>query len=144
MEGIMKIKDIMSSKVISVSPEESAAVAARLFSRYNIGALPVCGREGKLRGMVTDRDIVLRCVAAQEDPNHTKISEIMTRRVVSVDAEESVQSAVDLMAREQIRRLPVEQNGKVVGMVSLGDFAKRSDCNAGKALSEISENVRNF
>jgi CBS domain-containing protein len=94
--------------------------------------------------MVTDRDIVLRCVSAQEDPNHTKISEIMTRRVVSVDAEESAQSAVDLMAREQIRRLPVEQNGKVVGMVSLGDFAKRSDCNAGKALSEISENVRNF
>ena len=140
----MKIKEIMSNKVISVSPEESAAVAARLLSRYNIGALPVCGREGKLRGMVTDRDIVLRCVAAQEDPSRTKISEIMTRRVVSVDAEQTAQSAADLMAREQIRRLPVEQNGKVVGMLSLGDLAKRQDCNAGAALCEISENVRNF
>ena len=140
----MKIKEIMSNKVISVSPEESAAVAARLLSRYNIGALPVCGREGKLRGMVTDRDIVLRCVAAEEDPARTKISEIMTRRVVSVDAEQTAQSAADLMAREQIRRLPVEQNGKVVGMLSLGDLAKQQDCNAGATLSEISENVRNF
>ena len=144
MEGTMKIKDIMSNKVISVSPDESAAVAARLFSRYNIGALPVCGKEGKLRGMVTDRDIVLRCVAAEEDPARTKVSEIMTRRVISVDAEESAQSAVSLMGREQIRRLPVERNGKVVGMVSLGDLAKLQDCNAGEALSEISENVRNF
>ncbi len=144
MEGSMKIKDIMSNKVISVSPDESAAVAARLFSRYNIGALPVCGKEGKLRGMITDRDVVLRCVAAEEDPARTKVSEIMTRRVISVDAEESAQSAADLMAREQIRRLPVEQNGKVVGMLSLGDLAKRQDCNAGAALCEISENVRNF
>ena len=96
----MKIKEIMSNKVISVSPEESAAVAARLLSRYNIGALPVCGREGKLRGMVTDRDIVLRCVAAQEDPSRTKISEIMTRRDVSVDAEETAQSA-DLPLRKR-------------------------------------------
>ena len=144
MEGSMKIKEIMSNKVISVSPEESAAVAARLFSRYNIGALPVCGREGKLRGMITDRDVVLRCVAAEEDPTHTKVSEIMTRRVISVDAEDTAQSAVDLMAKEQIRRLPVEQNGKLVGIVSLGDFAKLKDCNAGAALSEISGNVRNF
>ena len=144
MEGSMKIKEIMTNKVISVSPEESAAVAARLFSRYNIGALPVCGREGKLRGMITDRDVVLRCVAAEEDPAHTKVSEIMTRRVISVDAEDTAQSAMDLMGREQIRRLPVEQNGKLVGMVSLGDFAKLKDCDAGTALSEISGNVRNF
>ena len=143
---IMKIKDIMSNRIVSIAPEESASVAARMLSRHNIGALPVCTKEGRLRGMVTDRDIVLRCIAADEDPNEVKVSEIMTRRVISVDCEDSVKTATDLMAREQIRRLPVEENGKVVGMVSLGDFAKVPDytTEAAEALSEISSNVRHL
>ena len=140
----MQVKDIMSTKIISISPNESATVAARLFSRYNIGALPVCGKEGRLRGMVTDRDIVLRCVASEDDPNSTKVSEIMTRRVISVSADESVQRASEIMAREQIRRLPVEEDGKLIGMLSLGDLAKGQNCSmeAAAALSEISENVK--
>lgn len=140
----MQVKDIMSTKIISISPNESATVAARLFSRYNIGALPVCGKEGRLRGMITDRDIVLRCVASEDDPNSTKVSEIMTRRVISVSADESVQRASEIMAREQIRRLPVEDDGKLIGMLSLGDLAKGQNCSmeAAAALSEISENVK--
>lgn len=119
----MKVKDVMTRRIVSVAPEESAAVAARLLARYNVGALPVCTAEGRLKGVVTDRDIVLRCVAAEEEPSRTKISEIMTRRVVSVDAGEQAEAAAQIMAREQIRRLPVEENGKLVGMVSLGDLA---------------------
>ena len=140
----MQVKDIMSTKIISISPNESATIAARLLSRYNIGALPVCGKEGRLRGMVTDRDIVLRCVASEDDPNSTKVSEIMTRRVISVSADESVQRASEIMAREQIRRLPVEDDGKLIGMLSLGDLAKGQNCSmeAAAALSEISENVK--
>ncbi len=142
----MQVKDIMSSKVISISPNESAAVAARMLSRYNIGALPVCSKEGRLRGVVTDRDIVLRCIAADEDANSTKVSEIMTRRLFTVGEDASLQQAADLMAKEQIRRLPVERDGKLVGMVSLGDFAKTQGCTmeAAQALSEISGNVRNI
>ena len=79
----MLVKDVMSQRVVTVAPEESAAVAARLLARYNVGALPVCTSEGRLKGMVTDRDIVLRCVAAEEDPERTRVSEIMTRRVIS-------------------------------------------------------------
>lgn len=143
---LMKVKDIMSTKIVSVSPEESATVAARLLSRYNIGAMPVCAKNGKLRGMITDRDIVLRCVASDEDPTHVKVSDIMTRRVISIAGEESVEAATALMAREQIRRLPVEENGKVIGMVSIGDFAKIPSCKmeAGQALSEISMNTRHL
>ena len=80
----MLVKDVMSHRVVSVSPEESTAVAARLLARHNVGALPVCTAEGRLKGMVTDRDIVLRCVAADENPERMKVSEIMTRRVISV------------------------------------------------------------
>lgn len=140
----MQVKDIMSNKIVSISPNESATVAARLLSRYNIGALPVCSKEGRLRGMITDRDIVLRCVASEDDPNSTKVSEIMTRRVISVSAEETVRRASELMAKEQIRRLPVEEDGKLIGMLSLGDLAKGQNCSmeAAAALSEISENVK--
>ena len=140
----MEVKEIMSSNIVSVSPDENAALAARLLTRYNIGALPVCNRDGKIKGMITDRDIVLRCIAAGEEPAFTKISDIMTRRVHSIKAEDTVECAAALMAREQIRRLPVEENGKVVGMLSLGDIAKIRNCNteAASALCEISENVR--
>ncbi len=140
----MNVKEVMSAKPITVSPEESAAVAARLLSRHNIGALPVCSRNGMLKGMITDRDIVLRCIAADEDPQTTKISEIMTRRVFSVDAADSLESAANIMAKEQIRRLPVQEKGRVVGMLSLGDLAIQSISRqeAGQALSNISSNIK--
>ncbi len=140
----MLVRDVMSQRVVSVAPEESAAVAARLLARYNVGALPVCTADGRLKGMVTDRDIVLRCVAAEEDPERMRVSELMTRRVISVGAQEPASAATRLMAREQIRRLPVEENGKLVGMVSLGDFATVPDftAEAADALCEISENTR--
>ena len=140
----MKVKDIMSSKIVSVTPEESASVAARLLARHNIGALPVCSKDGRLRGMVTDRDIVLLCVAADEEPSGVKIAEIMTRRVIAVGAEDSVGRATDLMAHEQIRRLPVQSNGKVVGMLSLCDLAKLPNYSAefSQTLCEISSNLK--
>ena len=64
----MEIKDLMNPSVVTIEPTASAALAARLLSRHNVGSLPVCGEDRRLRGMVTDRDIVLRCVAAEEDP----------------------------------------------------------------------------
>ncbi|SMC56698.1 CBS domain-containing protein [Papillibacter cinnamivorans] len=134
----------MNSNVISVSPEESAAFASRLLSRHNIGALPVCSPDGKLRGIVTDRDIVLRCVAAENNPEQTPVREIMSRTVISVEPEDDVRAATRLMAEEQVRRLPVVHGGRVVGMVSLGDMAKNQkfDMEAAKALSEISSNIK--
>lgn len=140
----MKVRELMSRQLISITPEESTAVAARLLSRYNIGALPVCSAEGKLRGMVTDRDIALRCVAAQEDPERLRVGEIMTRRVFAIDAEQSVSAASELMAQEQIRRLPVQREGKIVGMVSLADLSREPACRdeSSRILSSVSRNVR--
>ena len=140
----MLISDMMSPNVVFITPEESAALAARLLYRHNIGALPVCGDDGKLRGIVTDRDIVLRCVAAENDPATTPVKEIMSKGVASVSPNDDVRVATRIMASEQVRRLPVLSDGKVVGMVSLGDLAKTRayDMEASKALSEISTNVK--
>ena len=140
----MQVRDYMSPSVVSITPEESAALAARLLARHNVGALPVCGPEGNLRGMVTDRDIVLRCVAAEEDPARTRVKDIMTRGCAAVAPDADPREAAQLMAEKQVRRLPVVEDGRVVGVVSLGDLARsqRYDMEASKALSKISNNVR--
>ena len=139
----MVVKDLMNSSVVSVEPTSSAATAARLISRHNVGALPVCGEDRRLRGMVTDRDIVLRCIAAEEDPAQTPVREVMTRGCYTVGPEDDCRQATRLMAARQVRRLPVVEGGKLVGMLSLGDLSRshRFDMEASQALSEISENV---
>lgn len=64
----MEVRELMNPSVVTIEPTSSASLAARLISRHNVGSLPVCSSDGRLRGMVTDRDIVLRCIAAEEDP----------------------------------------------------------------------------
>ena len=139
----MLVNELMNPNVISVEPSSSASTAARLISRHNVGALPVCGEDRRLRGVVTDRDIVLRCIAAEEDPAQTPVRDIMTRSCVTVSPGDDCREASRLMAAQQVRRLPVVEGGKVVGMISLGDLAKcRSyDMEAAQALCEISENI---
>lgn len=139
----MTVKELMNPKVVTVEPGASAALAARLLSRYNVGALPVCTSDKRLRGIVTDRDIVLRCVAAEDDPAQTPVRDIMSRSPATLSPTQDVTAAAKVMAEHQVRRLPVVESGKVVGIVSLGDLARshRFDMEAAQALSEISENV---
>lgn len=142
-DSIMKVYDLMTPGTVTVDPKSSAATAAKLLSRHNVGVLPVCTQEGRLQGVVTDRDIVLRCVAAQEDPEQTSVEEIMTRGCATVASQDDCQAAARIMAQKQVRRLPVVDDGRLVGMLSLGDLAvsQRHDMEAAYALSEISENV---
>lgn len=139
----MKIRDIMSDSVIRIHPEETVAVAARTLTHYNIGALPVCGNDGKVCGMVTDRDLVTRCLASGRGPEKTRVREVMTANVVSASPDMEVGAAAHLMGRQQVRRLPVVENGKVCGMVSLGDLAgwEESNPDAADALQDISANI---
>ena len=140
----MKVAEIMSRNVVSVNYKEPVTAAARLMKRHNLGALPVCDDEGRLRGLVTDRDIVTRCVAMDYDPTDTMLREIMTRGILTCGPEDTAESTAARMGREQIRRLPVTQDGKLVGMVSLGDLARRERLamEAASALTDISANIR--
>ena len=139
----MEVRELMNPSVVTIEPGASAALAARLLSRHNVGALPVCGADGRLRGMVTDRDIILRCIAAEEDPAQTPVRDIMTRGCVWVEPRSDCRQATQLMAQRQVRRLPGVEGGKVVGIVSLADLARsqRFDMEAAQALGEISENI---
>ncbi len=139
----MKVKDIMTQNVIRIGPGESAEVAARTMTQYNIGALPVCNADGKLCGMVTDRDLVIRCMASGRLPRDTKVQQVMTGQVTSVRPDMEAGVAAHLMGRQQIRRLPVTENGVLCGMVSLGDLAKTEESvmDAADALTDITSNL---
>lgn len=141
----MKLSEIMSKSVIRIHPEETVAVAARTLERYNIGALPVCSEDGKLCGVVTDRDLVTRCMASGRAPEQTKVREVMTGKVITATGDMDTADAAQLMGKQQIRRLPVVEGNVLRGMVSLGDLAVRreSSSDAAGALENISDNVSN-
>jgi CBS domain-containing protein len=134
----LKIEDIMSHKVLTVAPESSATDAARLMQKNNIGALPVVSGS-QMVGILTDRDIVTRGVAAGRDPNTLPVSQVMTQPVVCGSPSMDLGAATNLMAEKQVRRLPVVQGEQLVGFVSLGDIAINSpDSVSGDALKDIS------
>ena len=139
----MKLREIMTNPVVRIHPEETVAVAARMLEHNNIGALPVCGSDGRLCGMVTDRDLVPRCLAAGKSPQTTIVREVMTTKIYVGRPDMEVSLAAGLMGREQIRRLPVMENGRLCGLVSLGDLARKeeSSYDAADALGEISSMV---
>ena len=139
----MKVQQIMTDRLVTVGQMEPVSAAARLMKRHNLGALPVCDDTGRLRGVLTDRDIVTRCVAADMDPGDTRIREIMSRGITTCRAEDDAGDLIRLMGEGQIRRIPVTEGDRVVGMVSLADLARNGDTSmeAAEALSEISSNI---
>ena len=140
----MRVKDCMTKQVISVGAGEPVSVAARLMARYNLGALPVRGTDGQLEGMLTDRDIVLRCIAAERSPKAVRVREVMTRSVAAAAPDTDAAAAAGIMAARQVRRLPVTEEGRLVGMVSLADLSRRPDymMEAAEALEAICAGVR--
>lgn len=139
---MMKVSDIMSDRVVTIDEREPVIAAARLLKRMNLGALPVTDRGDKLVGMLTDRDIVLRCVALGGDARTMTTGDVMTRGVVTATPDVKVDDAAKRMGRGQVRRLPVVENGKLVGMLSLADMARKCDMEAAAALADISSNLR--
>lgn len=130
---------LMAKNVISVAPTQSLKEAAELMSQNNIGALPVV-ENGQLKGMITDRDITLRSTAKGGD-EQASVSECMSsQNLVSGSSEMDAHEAAQLMAQNQIRRLPVVDNNQMTGMVSLGDLSTEQDYQneAGEALTDIS------
>lgn len=132
----------MSGRVVTIGQKEPVIAAARLLKRMNLGALPVTDDSGRLRGILTDRDIVLRCVASGSDPRTLEVREIMSRGVVTAAPGTEISEAARLMRGDQVRRLPVVEGGKLVGMLSLADMARRCDMEAAAALADISSNIR--
>lgn len=138
----MQVKQIMTTDVRTIAPNDTITKAASLMSQLNVGAVPVTDNN-RVVGIVTDRDIVLRGVAKGESSNQ-KVSEVMTPNVKYVSSDTDVHTVADIMAENQIRRLPVVDNGQLVGIVAIGDLAVENifENEAGEALHTISMGVR--
>ncbi len=136
----MKVRDVMTNSVEWVAPETKIVDVAKLMKRDDVGSIPICQGDN-LIGIVTDRDIVLNVVATGGNVNTTLAKDTMSTNIKSVSLDQDVHEAADLMSRHQIRRLPVLDNGRLVGIVALGDLAieKIHINEAGDALSNISQ-----
>jgi CBS domain-containing protein len=133
------VRDAMTENPQSISASASVVEAARLMRDEDIGSLPITDAE-KLVGMITDRDITTGVVAEAADPEKTSVGDVSSRDPISVGPDEDLEEAVQLMSRHQVRRLPVVEDGKLVGIVAQADIAlKENEKKTGELVEAISE-----
>ncbi len=134
------IRDLMTSNPTTIEPDKTVVDAAKLMGDEDAGLIPIVEGQ-KLVGTITDRDIATRVVAESKDPQSTKVRDVMTSRLVTIDPDQDLDEALRLMAQHQVRRLPVvEEDGKIVGIVAQADVAKHtSDEQTGEVVQQISQ-----
>ena len=117
-------RDIMSPNVECIRSNQSITEAARMMASLNVGALPICGEDDRLKGMLTDRDIAIKVVAQGKDPNACQAGEFQQGEAVTIGADDSIEELIKTMAQHQVRRLPVIDGRKLVGIVAQADVAR--------------------
>ncbi len=132
------VRDAMTGNPRSIGASTSVVEAARLMREQDIGSLPITDDE-KLVGMITDRDITTRVVAEAADPTSMSVEDVYSRDLISVEPDEDLDEALQLMARHQVRRLPVVENGRLVGIVAQADIALKDNDKTAQLVEAISE-----
>ena len=134
------IRDAMTGNPCSIDADKTVAYAAKMMKDEDVGLAPIVQGD-QLIGTVTDRDIAIRVVAEGKDPSSTTVQQIMTKQIVTIDPQQSLDEALRLMAQHQVRRLPVvEEDGKLVGVVAQADIARETGAaKTGRMVEEISQ-----
>jgi CBS domain-containing protein len=133
-------RDVMTGDCECIGENETILDAARKMAELDVGALPICGEDDRLKGMLTDRDVVVKVLAGGKDPGSTKAGELGEGKPVTIGADDSVQEAISRMKEHKVRRLPVIEDQRLVGIVSQGDLAKHADEeHVGELVEVISE-----
>ncbi len=132
-------RDVMTGGTECVGENDSVADAAKRLKELDVGSVPICGEDDRLKGMVTDRDIVIEVIAEGKDPASVKAIELGDEEVVTIGADDSVDEALSTMKQHQVRRLPVIDGHDLVGIVSIADLAKNiEDDKLGDLVDAIS------
>lgn len=140
----MKVKECMCNDVCCVKPETKIQEVAKLMSENHIGCIPVCDENQCICGIVTDRDVLLRCVACNKDTNQTPVSDIMSCNVCTCKEDDEITNAETKMGQNQIRRLPVcDDKNKVVGILTLGNLAQNDQEIGKQQVCSTLENICN-
>jgi CBS domain-containing protein len=139
----MKVREAMTPDPSSVRTNDTVQLAAQEMKLHNVGALPVC-EENVLFGIITDRDIAVECVATGNNPIECLVRDYMTANPVCIGPDAGTEEALEIMGREQVRRLCVMEDGRFIGIISLGDLAVQAleAQNLARALARISQPVR--
>ena len=133
-------REIMTGGVECVQEDETVLDAARKMSQLGVGALPICGNDDRLKGMLTDRDIVVRCLAEGGDPSSMRAGDLAQGEPVTIGADDPVEEIARTMSEHQVRRLPVIDGTKLVGMVAQADLARAGeDGTTGDTVQAISQ-----
>ncbi|MGZ4374839.1 MAG: CBS domain-containing protein [Gaiellaceae bacterium] len=136
---VKSVRDAMTEDPRSIGASASVVEAARLMREEHIGSLPITDDE-QLVGMITDRDITTRVVAEAADPKVTSVGDVYSQDLISVEPDKDLAEALQLMARHQVRRLPVVENGRLVGIVAQADIARtENEKKTGELVEAISE-----
>ena len=133
-------RDVMTGGAECIGENESIRDAAKRMAQLDVGALPICGTDNRLKGMLTDRDIAIKVVAEGRDPDATSVREVATSNLITVDPEDDLDEAMRLMARHQVRRLAVVEGSRLVGVVAQADVARDAKAKqTGEVVEEISQ-----
>src|SRR4051794_4105455 len=134
------IREVMTSNLCTIDADKDIAYAAKMLRDEDVGVAPIVEGD-QLVGVLTDRDIAIKVVAEGKDPQTTKVTDIASKDIVTIDPQQNLDEALRLMAQHQVRRLPVvEEDGKIVGIVAQADIAKHtSDEQTGEVVQQISQ-----
>lgn len=121
----MTVKELMSSSVCFVKPDAPLQQAAALMKQYDIGFIPICDNNGGLLGAVTDRDLITRADFERSQPSLTPVSMLMSSDLITISPDMDIHEAACIFSRGKVRRLPVVENGRLVGILTLNDLAKK-------------------
>jgi CBS domain-containing protein len=133
-------RDLMTPDPQCVKEDQTLVEAARMMRDLDVGALPICGNDDRLKGMLTDRDIVVKCIAAGGDPSQEKAGSFAEGKPVTIGADDDIREALEVMQQYQVRRLPVIDGHDLVGIISQADVARElSAGQTGETVAEISE-----
>ena len=133
----MKVKECMCNNVAFLNPENTATDAAKLMQTKHVGCIPIVDNNQNLVGLITDRDLALRCIANNKDANLTPISEIMTTNVFTIEKDAEVQEASNVMRNSQVKRVPVIDNNTLVGIITLGDLVNNQKVSSEEVSNTI-------
>jgi CBS domain-containing protein len=135
-----RARDIMSPDVECIGENDTLVMAAQRLRDMHIGSMPICGEDDRLKGMLTDRDIVVKAIAEGRDPSTTTAGSLAEGKPVTIGADDSIEQALETMKQHQVRRLPVIDGHDMVGIISQADIAQSmSNAAAGSLVEEISQ-----
>ena len=130
-------REIMTGSAECIGENDSIVDAAKMMAKMDIGAMPICGEDNRLKGVITDRDIAVKVIAEGRDPSQVKAGELGEGKPVTIGADDSIQLAIKTMADKGVRRLPVIDGHDLIGIVSVGDIAKNAEDDDVGALIQL-------